>query len=58
MWVVRLVVVSRVLGFSGRLLLAGLDLTPEGIKRTDDLDEPQQQQSRQQNHGPPRGIAR
>jgi hypothetical protein len=44
MWVVRLVVVLLALGFPLALLLAwAFDLTPEGIKRTDDLDEPQQQ---------------
>jgi len=40
MWVVRLVVVILVLGLPVALLLSwAFDLTPEGIKRTDDLDE-------------------
>jgi len=40
MWVVRLVIVLLVLGFPVALLLAwAFDLTPEGIKRTDDLVE-------------------
>ena len=40
MWVVRLVIVLLALGFPIALLLAwAFDLTPEGIKRTDDLDE-------------------
>jgi TolB-like protein/Flp pilus assembly protein TadD len=44
MWVVRLVVVLLALGFPVALLLAwAFDLTPEGIKRTDDLDESQAQ---------------
>ena len=44
MWVVRLVVVILALGFPAALLLAwAFDLTPEGIKRTDDLGESQQQ---------------
>ncbi len=44
MWVVRLVVVLLALGFPVALLLAwAFDLTPGGIKRTDDLDESLQQ---------------
>jgi TolB-like protein/Flp pilus assembly protein TadD len=44
MWVVRLVVVLLALGFPVALLLAwAFDLTPEGIRRTDDLDESRQQ---------------
>jgi len=40
MWVVRLVIVLLVLGFPVALLLSwAFDLTPEGIRRTDDLDE-------------------
>jgi TolB-like protein len=40
-WAVRLVIVLLALGFPVALLLAwAFDLTPEGIKRTDDLDEP------------------
>jgi TolB-like protein/Flp pilus assembly protein TadD len=39
-WVVRLVVVVLVLGFPVALLLSwAFDLTPSGIKRTDDIDE-------------------
>src|ERR1700719_2247172 len=39
-WVVRLVVVALVLGFPVALLLSwAFDLTPSGIKRTDDIDE-------------------
>jgi TolB-like protein/Flp pilus assembly protein TadD len=42
-WAVRLVVVLLALGFPVALLLAwAFDLTPEGIKRTGDLDESQQ----------------
>jgi serine/threonine-protein kinase len=42
-WTVRLVIVLLALGFPVALLLAwAFDLTPEGIKRTDDLDESQQ----------------
>jgi TolB-like protein/Flp pilus assembly protein TadD len=42
MWTVRLVIALLVLGFPVALLLAwAFDLTPEGIKRTDDLDESQ-----------------
>ncbi|MEY2488470.1 MAG: hypothetical protein QOC70_412 [Verrucomicrobiota bacterium] len=42
-WAVRLVIVLLVLGFPVALLLAwAFDLTPEGIKRTDDLDEARQ----------------
>src|SRR3977135_4158252 len=41
-WTVRLVIGLRVLGFPVALLLSwAFDLTPEGIKRTDDLDEAQ-----------------
>jgi TolB-like protein/Flp pilus assembly protein TadD len=41
-WTVRLVIVLLVLGFPVALLLSwAFDLTPEGIKRTDDLDEAQ-----------------
>ena len=41
-WAVRLVIVLLVLGFPVALLLAwAFDPTPEGIKRTDDLDEAQ-----------------
>ena len=40
---VRLVIVLLALGLPVALLLAwAFDLTPQGIKRTDDLDEPQQ----------------
>ncbi len=40
MWVVRLVIVLLALGFPVALLLSwAFDLTPEGIKRTDDLDD-------------------
>jgi TolB-like protein/Flp pilus assembly protein TadD len=40
MWVVRLVIVLLVLGFPVALLLSwAFDLTPEGIKRTDDLED-------------------
>ena len=39
-WTVRLVILLLALGFPVALLLAwAFDLTPEGIKRTDDLDE-------------------
>ncbi len=39
MWAVRLVILLLALGFPVALLLAwAFDLTPEGIKRTDDLD--------------------
>src|SRR3984893_235107 len=39
-WVVRLVVVALVLGFPVALLLSwAFDLTPSGIKRTDDLED-------------------
>jgi TolB-like protein/Flp pilus assembly protein TadD len=39
-WAVRLVIVALVLGFPVALLLSWLfDLTPSGIKRTDDLEE-------------------
>src|SRR5687768_7527884 len=39
-WAVRLVIVLLALGFPVALLLAwAFDLTPEGLKRTDDLDE-------------------
>jgi TolB-like protein/Flp pilus assembly protein TadD len=39
-WTVRLVIVLLALGFPVALLLAwAFDLTPEGIKRTDELDE-------------------
>jgi hypothetical protein len=42
-WAVRLVIVLLALGFPVALLLAwAFDLTPEGIKRTDELDEAQQ----------------
>jgi len=45
MWVVRLVIVLLVLGFPVALLLAwAFDLTPEGIKRTEDLDESSRQE--------------
>jgi uncharacterized membrane protein YedE/YeeE len=41
MWAVRLVVILLALGFPVALLLAwAFDLTPQGIKRTDELDEP------------------
>jgi TolB-like protein/Flp pilus assembly protein TadD len=44
MWVVRLVVVLLALGFPVALLLAwAFDITPQGIQRTDDLDEAQPQ---------------
>jgi len=44
MWAVRLVIVLLVLGFPVALLLAwAFDLTPEGIRRTDDLDDSRQQ---------------
>src|ERR1700675_3717333 len=43
-WAVRLVIVLLALGFPVALLLSwAFDLTPEGIKRTDDLGESQQQ---------------
>lgn len=43
-WEVRFVIVALVLGFPVALLLSwAFDLTPEGIKRTDDLDEAQRQ---------------
>ena len=46
MWAVRLVIILLALGFPVALLLAwAFDLTPEGIKRTDDLDEAQQQKA-------------
>jgi TolB-like protein/Flp pilus assembly protein TadD len=39
-WTVRLIIVALVLGFPVALLLSwAFDLTPEGIKRTDDVDE-------------------
>src|SRR5687768_17814506 len=39
-WAVRLVIVLLVLGFPVALLLAwAFDLTPEGIKRTEEVDE-------------------
>ena len=42
-WAVRLVIVLLALGFPVALLFAwAFDLTPEGFKRTDDLDEMQQ----------------
>jgi len=45
MWVVRLVIVLLVLGFPVALLLAwAFDLTPEGIKRTEDLNESSRQE--------------
>jgi len=45
-WAVRLVIIFLVLGFPVALLLAwAFDLTPEGIKRTDDLDELEQQKN-------------
>jgi TolB-like protein/Flp pilus assembly protein TadD len=41
-WAVRLVIILLALGFPIALLLAwAFDLTPEGIKRTDDLDDSQ-----------------
>jgi TolB-like protein/Flp pilus assembly protein TadD len=41
-WAVRLVIVALVLGFPVALLLSWLfDLTPSGIKRTDDIEEAQ-----------------
>jgi TolB-like protein/lipopolysaccharide biosynthesis regulator YciM len=41
-WIVRFVIVLLVLGFPVALLLSWLfDLTPEGIKRTDELEETQ-----------------
>jgi hypothetical protein len=40
MWAVRLVIILLALGFPVALLLAwAFDLTPSGIRRTDDLDE-------------------
>jgi TolB-like protein/Flp pilus assembly protein TadD len=39
-WTVRLIIVALVLGFPVALLLSwAFDLTPSGIKRTDDIDE-------------------
>jgi TolB-like protein/Flp pilus assembly protein TadD len=44
-WEVRFVIVLLVLGFPVALILSwAFDLTPEGIKRTDDLDKAQQQE--------------
>src|SRR3982074_1280410 len=41
-WTVRLIIVALVLGFPVALLLSwAFDLTPSGIKRTDDLEEAQ-----------------
>jgi TolB-like protein len=41
-WTVRLIIVALVLGFPVAILLSWLfDLTPSGIKRTDDLEEAQ-----------------
>ncbi len=49
MWAVRLVILLLALGFPVALLLAwAFDLTPEGIKRTDDLDEAPRAEGRQQ----------
>lgn len=46
MWAVRLVILLLALGFPVALLLAwAFDLTPEGIRRTDDLDEASKQQA-------------
>ena len=46
MWAVRLVILLLALGFPVALLLAwAFDLTPEGIKRTDDLDEVPEQKA-------------
>jgi TolB-like protein/Flp pilus assembly protein TadD len=43
-WAVRLVIILLALGFPVALLLAwAFDLTPEGIKRTDELDHAQQE---------------
>lgn len=45
-WVIRLVIVLLALGFPVALLLAwAYDLTPAGIKRTDDLDEAREQRA-------------
>lgn len=45
-WAVRLVIVLLALGFPVALLLAwAFDLTPEGIKRTDELDEAKAQKA-------------
>ena len=45
-WVVRMVIVLLALGFPIALLLSwAFDLTPEGIKRTDDLDEELRQET-------------
>ena len=39
-WTVRLIIVALVLGFPVALLLSwAFDLTPSGIKRTDDIEE-------------------
>lgn len=46
MWAVRLVILLLALGFPVALLLAwAFDLTPEGIKRTDDLNEVPEQEA-------------
>jgi len=46
-WGVRLMVLIIALGFPIALILAwAFELTPEGIKRTEDLDRPAQQQSK------------
>ena len=46
MWAVRLVILLLALGFPVALLLAwAFDLTPEGIKRTEDLDEASKQKA-------------
>jgi TolB-like protein/Flp pilus assembly protein TadD len=51
MWAVRLVIILLALGFPVALLLAwAFDLTPSGIKRTEDLDESR--------HDDPAGAAR
>ena len=46
-WAVRLVVLLLVIGFPVALILAwAFELTPEGIKRMEDLDQTPQQQSK------------
>jgi len=60
-WAVRLVIMLLVLGFPVALVLAwAFDLTPEGVKRTDDF-APEEQKgpppSREQARGPRPGIS-
>lgn len=57
-WAVRLVVLLLVLGFPVALLLAwAFDLTPEGIKRTDELDQAAEQRLSAATPPPEKSIA-